>query len=119
MSPPPAETTEATPEAAPQSQSELILTVLWREALGAERIEVDKNFFDLGGTSLQLMRVHAGLEAELGRSVDVVALFKHPTIRELARFLDGRKPDSSRAISAAQRAALQKKTMSQFRRSAT
>lgn len=102
---------------APQSRSEEVLTRLWREALGLEIIPVDRNFFDLGGTSLQLMRVHAGLEAELGLRCEVLALFKHPTVREMASFLDGRAPSTTRSMTADQRAALQRKTMSQFRRS--
>lgn len=108
----------AKPEA-PGSRSEEILTGLWQEALGAAEIPVDRNFFDLGGTSLQLLKVHAGLEAELGRNVDVIALFKHPTIRELARFLDGRTPQASRGMTPDQRAALQRRTASNFRRSST
>nr|WP_237351632.1 non-ribosomal peptide synthetase [Rhizobium sp. ACO-34A] len=108
----------AKPEA-PESRSEEILTRLWQEALGAAEIPVDRNFFDLGGTSLQLLKVHAGLETELGRNVDVIALFKHPTIRELARFLDGKTPQASRAMTPDQRAALQRRTVSHFRRSST
>ncbi|NML76770.1 non-ribosomal peptide synthetase [Rhizobium sp. S-51] len=102
---------------APESQNEEILTRLWQNALGAADIPLDRNFFDLGGTSLQLLRVHAGLEAELGRNVDVFALFKHPTIRELAQFLDGRQLQAERSMTLAQRAALQRRTVSQFRRS--
>ncbi len=104
--------------AAPESRSEEILTRLWQEALGAQDIAVDRNFFDLGGTSLQLLRVHAGLEAELRRNVDVMTLFKHPTIRELARFLDGKTEQPQKSMSPDQRAALQRRTVSQFRRSA-
>lgn len=101
----------------PESRSEEVLTRLWREALGLEAIPVDRNFFDLGGTSLQLMRVHAGLEVELGLRCEVLALFKHPTVREMASFLDGRTMSAPRTMTADQRAALQRKTMSQFRRS--
>ncbi|ASY59906.1 MULTISPECIES: non-ribosomal peptide synthetase [Sinorhizobium] len=100
------------------SQTEAVLLGLWQAVLGIQAVELDRNFFDLGGTSLQLMRIHAALESNLGRPVDVVALFEHPTIRELAGFLDGRAIAGARAMSAAERAALQRKTMSQFRRSA-
>ncbi|MDE1994347.1 MAG: non-ribosomal peptide synthetase [Rhizobiaceae bacterium] len=118
--PPPVEPAETTPDAIAKSETEALVSTLWQDALGAERIDLDRNFFDLGGTSLQLMEVHAGLEAEFKRPVDVVALFKHPTIRELARHLDGKSPTASaRSIAAAQRAALQRKPMSQFRRSAS
>ncbi|CAH0342914.1 non-ribosomal peptide synthetase [Rhizobium sp. CECT 9324] len=103
--------------AVPQSRSEEVLVRLWREALGTELIPVDRNFFDLGGTSLQLMHVHAGLESELALRCEVINLFKHPTIREMASFLDGRTPSQTRSMTPDQRAALQRKTMSQFRRS--
>lgn len=116
LPPPPIEVAKP---AVPESHSEEVLTGLWRNVLGIEDIPLDRNFFDLGGTSLQLLRVQAGLLAELGRDVDVFVLFKHPTIRELARFLDGRIPKAARSMTADQRAALQRKSMSQFRRSAS
>jgi acyl carrier protein len=116
---PPVEAARPNAQAMASTQAETLLTQLWREALGAEGIDLDRNFFDLGGTSLQLLQVHAGLEARLGRAVDVVALFKHSTIRELARHIEGKSQTTARSIAAAQRAALQRKTMSQFRRSAS
>lgn len=100
-----------------RSRSEEILMRLWRDALGLEVVPADRNFFDLGGTSLQLMRVHAGLELELGQRCEVLALFKHPTVRDMARFLDGAEKAPSRAAAADQRAAQQRRTISQFRRS--
>ena len=101
------------------SRTEALLQDLWRNVLSLQAVELDRNFFDLGGTSLQLMRVHAALEVNLSRSIDVVALFKHPTIHELADFLDGKSSASARAMTAAERAALQKKNISHFRRSAS
>lgn len=103
-------------QAVPQSRSEEILTRLWREALGLDAIPADRNFFDLGGTSLQLMRVHAGLEIELGQRCEVLALFKHPTVQGMARFLDGGGSSTTRSTTADPRAASQRRTMSQFRR---
>lgn len=103
--------------ALPESRSEEVLSGLWRSVLGIEQIPLDRNFFDLGGTSLQLLRVQAGLMAELGREVDLALLFKHPTVRELARCLDGKIAKATPSMTAAERAALQRKSMSQFRRS--
>lgn len=108
---------EEIPPAAIRSRSEEILIRLWREALGLEVVPVDRNFFDLGGTSLQLMRVHAGLEIELGQRYEVLTLFKHPTVRDMARFLDGREQAPSRAAAADQRASIQRRTIAQYRRS--
>ncbi len=103
--------------AAVRSRTEEILMRLWCDALGLEIVPADRNFFDLGGTSLQLMRVHAGLELELGQRCEVLALFKHTTVRDMARFLDGHEQARPRAAASDQRAALQRRTMGQFRRS--
>ncbi|PZM07423.1 non-ribosomal peptide synthetase [Rhizobium tubonense] len=103
---------------APGDQTEIILTELWQGILGRSNIGLDRNFFDLGGTSLQLIHAHARLEAKLGRAIDVVALFTYSTIRDLSRFLDGKTTGSTRSMSAAQRATLQRQTRFQFRRSA-
>ncbi|MBB3287029.1 MULTISPECIES: non-ribosomal peptide synthetase [unclassified Rhizobium] len=100
-----------------RSRTEELLTTLWQDALSLAGVDVDRNFFDLGGTSLQLMEIHAGLEEALGRPIDVVALLRHPTIRELALYLDGRTAGPTRIAAAAQRAALQKKAISHMRRS--
>ena len=103
---------------APAVQTEVILTELWQGILGRTNIGLDRNFFDLGGTSLQLIHAHARLEARLGRAIDVVSLFTYSTIRDLSRFLDGKTAGSARSMSATQRATLQRQTRFQFRRSA-
>jgi len=47
------------------------------------------NFFDLGGHSLLLARVHGWLCQRLKREVPITALFQYPTVAALARFLEG------------------------------
>ncbi len=100
-----------------KSRTEELLAALWQDALALVNVDLDRNFFDLGGTSLQLMEIHAGLEEALGRTIDVVALLRHPTIRDLALYLDGDAPAPTRIAAAAQRAALQKRAISHIRRS--
>jgi hypothetical protein len=50
-------------------------------------VDVETTFFDLGGHSLALARVHARLVAELGREVSIAELFSHPTVASLAAHL--------------------------------
>ena len=61
-----------------------------------DRVGVEDSFFDLGGHSLLLAQVHGRLVEALGRPLPLVKLFEHPTIRSLARHLeghfDGRRP---------------------------
>ncbi|WP_163266793.1 non-ribosomal peptide synthetase [Chelativorans alearense] len=103
----------------PTGDTAALLTKLWQEVLGRADIGMDQNFFDLGGTSMQLIRVHAALEEALKRSIDVVAVFQHPNIRSLAHHLGNGGPGAASATSVQARADLRKRMMSQFRRSAS
>ena len=85
----PAPTGQATGAAytAPRTETEQTIAALWSEVLGVERVGVDDNFFDLGGHSLLLVRVSRGLQEAFGREVQVIDLFKYPTVQALAGFL--------------------------------
>jgi amino acid adenylation domain-containing protein len=100
----------ATPRAyaEPATDKERLVSGIWCEALGLERAGIDESFFDLGGHSLLLLRVHSRLEAALGRDIPIVELFRYPTIRSLSRFLTDAQPAPAMAVSAAARGRLQK-----------
>ncbi len=63
------------------------LAQAWRAALGNRPFGLDDNFFDMGGTSLQLLQVHASIR-ELADNLTVVEMFQFPTLRALARRLN-------------------------------
>jgi len=69
---------------APGSELEQQLVAVWQDVLGAQRVGVDDNFFDLGGNSLLVTRVHARIKPMFAREVRVVDLFRYPTVRLLA-----------------------------------
>lgn len=71
----------------PRNAAERTVAAIWRDVLEIERIDIDANFFSLGGQSLLLLRVLARLEQSFGRQITVVDLFRHPTVRTLAAFL--------------------------------
>ncbi len=66
-----------------ESIENLILTV-WSDVLGVPIIDSDENFFDLGGDSLLLMKVHSRLEKRLGIKIEIVDLFEFTTVRMLS-----------------------------------
>ncbi len=79
--PTPAETVPAEPTTAWQWQ----LLAVWRDVLDAATAGVDDSFFDLGGTSLDAMRLCLLVErATGGQLVPVSALLDHPTVRRFA-----------------------------------
>jgi amino acid adenylation domain-containing protein len=87
------------PAAEPATATERLVAGVWREVLGMPRIPATGNFFELGGHSLALVAVQSRLAAALRREVRVVDLFRFPTVRALAAFLDG-----DQAVPALQRA---------------
>ncbi|RYJ03103.1 MAG: amino acid adenylation domain-containing protein, partial [Acetobacteraceae bacterium] len=58
--------------------------------LGQAGIDPAANFFDLGGSSLQLMELQAELARRTGRSLPMTTFFAHPNVAALAAHL--RKP---------------------------
>ncbi|HYO16003.1 MAG TPA: amino acid adenylation domain-containing protein, partial [Thermoanaerobaculia bacterium] len=86
---PPPESVSARPAAPAPPHTELERTIaeIWKEVLGVGEIGTRDNFFDAGGHSLLMARVHARLEEALGRKVSMVDLFQYPTIGALAAHL--------------------------------
>ena len=73
---------------APRTSTEQSIADVWREVLGREKVGIHDNFFEVGGSSLLLVRIHARLREVLGREVTMVQLFRNPTVQSLARFLE-------------------------------
>jgi non-ribosomal peptide synthase protein (TIGR01720 family) len=67
---------------APRSRVEEQLASIWSNVLGISRIGVDENFFDLGGDSIQSIRIVAKAR-EVGLKLTTALLFANPTIAGL------------------------------------
>jgi len=75
---------------APATDVAKTLCNIYSRVLGVERVGVDDSFFELGGDSLSAMRAVAEMNAALGVSVTLPALFGAPTVRELSRHVVSR-----------------------------
>ena len=75
---------EAVKGRAATNETEAALLEIWRRVLGTSTVGVDDNFFDLGGTSLGLMEVHANMRRSLASDVTIVEMFQYPRISALA-----------------------------------
>jgi amino acid adenylation domain-containing protein/thioester reductase-like protein len=78
------EYTDAGRYRAPANAVEEILTGIYAEVLGVERVGVDDSFFDLGGDSLSAMRVIAAINTGLDADLAVRTVFEAPTVARLA-----------------------------------
>ncbi|WP_166904688.1 non-ribosomal peptide synthetase [Mycobacterium sp. DL440] len=69
---------------APSTPTEEILAGIYAQILGLERVGVDVSFFDLGGDSLQAMRLVAALNRTLDAGLEERVVFDAPTVAQLA-----------------------------------
>jgi hypothetical protein len=84
-------------------------------AFGHRSFGVADNFFDLGGHSLLMLKVHEALQTRLRRPISIVDLFEYPSVEGLARRLSGVEQDSG-LRAAKTRAQLQIEAMARQRR---
>ena len=83
----------------PRGPTELMLARIWSEALRADTLGIDDDFFDLGGHSMLATQVVARIHKEnTGRAVGVMDLFQHRTIRQLAGFMSDEVGDEPRGL---------------------
>jgi acyl carrier protein len=70
-----------------QAILEQVITEVWQEVLGIASIGVDDNFLDLGGNSLQAVRIVARLEEMLDIDLSVRAILETHSIRRMTEYL--------------------------------
>ncbi|OBB23888.1 hypothetical protein A5792_31405 [Mycolicibacterium peregrinum] len=73
---------------APSTAVEEILTGIYAQVLGLQRVGIDDSFFDLGGDSLAAMRLIAAINSSVDVDLAVRTLFDAPTVAELALRID-------------------------------
>ncbi|WP_162624804.1 non-ribosomal peptide synthetase [Streptomyces cadmiisoli] len=73
----------------PRTATEEAIARAWCTVLKTPAVVTDANFFDLGGNSLLLADVQQLLQDSLAVPVQMVDLYRHPTVAALARHLDG------------------------------
>ncbi|WP_034286978.1 non-ribosomal peptide synthetase [Amycolatopsis benzoatilytica] len=95
------------------SDTERELVRMWAEVLDGRTAGISDNFFDLGGTSFALIVLHGRIERRWGSRARLVDLFRYPTVRAFAAFLDGQAADT--ALEAADRRARARRTRAQTR----
>ncbi|MFF7749437.1 AMP-binding protein [Streptomyces sp. NPDC007971] len=85
---------------APGSRTEQVLAEIYAELFGTGPAEISAtaNFFDLGGTSLDILRLRARVTERLGVSdLEVITVLRAPTVRALAARLDAGTSSGSAA----------------------
>lgn len=78
-----------TPGSAPQSNGvTAAIAAIWSEVLNRDKIEVTDDFFDLGGTSLDLIHVFSKVNGKFGLSLNGSVLEEEATIARTAQCVE-------------------------------
>lgn len=87
---------------APSTEMEQRIAAVWQEVLGLPQVGVQDNFFDLGGDSLRIVKIHAKLCELLKQEIEITDVLRYPTVRALAeRLKDSPTKDTKSGIVAA------------------
>ena len=96
---------------------ETLIATVWQQVLGVPRIGADDNFFDLGGHSLLVVQVLAQLREATGRDLPLTAMFRVPTVRALASYLQRGDHSNAQALDTSEERGSARRQMLQRRRS--
>jgi amino acid adenylation domain-containing protein len=67
--------------------TEEILIEIWKQNLKISKINIDDNYFDIGGNSMTLLLLLKEINNTFNNNFDVMTFFEHPTIRSLSEFM--------------------------------
>ncbi len=75
----------------PSGAAAEIIAKAWQEVLGTDDFGMNDSFFEIGGHSFSLIRVHNILKEKLDPSISINALIQYPTVKKLAEYLSGNR----------------------------
>lgn len=79
----------------PETSTEKAVAAVWEEVLGNKNIGVNFNFFEVGGDSMSIVRLHDKLSAIYPDCLTVSDLFTYSTIEKIAKAIDNVSKETS------------------------
>jgi amino acid adenylation domain-containing protein len=78
----------------PVSDTEKTLVEIWAGILDmdAQKISIEKSFFELGGNSLKILKLKSLINKRLQWQLSIADLFRYPTITSLVDFVNSSQP---------------------------
>jgi thioesterase domain-containing protein len=77
--------------AAPRNETERQLVAIWERVLGTRPVGIRDDYFELGGSSWQAVRLFAEMQQALGAALPLHTLVEAPTVEQLAAALRQRQ----------------------------
>jgi acyl carrier protein len=74
-------------QGAPKTTLQEVLSKIWAESLGIERVGIEDDFFELGGASVVATQIVSQLRQMFQMDLPAILLFDTPTIEKLAGYM--------------------------------
>jgi acyl carrier protein len=80
-----------------ENEAERRIAEVWKEILKCERVGRNDNFFDLGGNSINALRVITRLKEDFDMEIPVISIFEYPTVGIFSQYVirEGKVGNSS------------------------
>ncbi|MEM7133968.1 MAG: amino acid adenylation domain-containing protein [Chloroflexota bacterium] len=70
-----------------QTELQQQLVDIWQEELSLDQVGIHDNFFDIGGHSLLIVKIHSRVKELTGTPLEIVDFFQYPTIHALCEHI--------------------------------
>ena len=76
-----------------QNESEILVSLkgIWKDLLDYNHIKNEDNFFDLGGSSLQVATLVMEIEKKYQIKLPIITLYDYATVAQLAKLIEGKQ----------------------------
>ena len=81
------------------SEIENQIIAIWKSVLEVKKIAIDENFFEAGGNSLLMNKVHRQIKKQFDIPINIIDLFQCPTVESLSKNILKKYPNVLRETS--------------------
>ncbi|RSD28379.1 phosphopantetheine-binding protein [Vibrio pectenicida] len=81
------------------SEIENQIIAIWKSVLEVKKITIDENFFEAGGNSLLMSKVHRQIKKQFDIPINIIDLFQCPTVESLSKNILKKYPNVLRETS--------------------
>jgi amino acid adenylation domain-containing protein len=72
---------------ASRDETEEKLAAVWKEVLQLDRVGIHDNYFELGGTSFDIININRRIKERFQVDIPIVTMFRYTTVHTLAQYL--------------------------------
>jgi len=91
------------------------LTVLWQQLFGFDHVDINDNFFEIGGDSVKAMTLLSKIFKTMEVKVPIAEIFNNPTIKGLSTYIDNTNKKAYIAIEASEKKEYYRLSSAQYR----